>query len=111
MDTVMADLLADYRYWWAPCSTPPWRPSVPREVRPHCGTWYALPAPLPTTAQWALVHTAFAPGRVLYTKSQAAAESLYAQIALADHPHVRLVPVAALEATLDRLLPPPRVAR
>ena len=53
-----------------------------RETRPHCGTWYPLPAPIPTTATWALVHMAFRPGRVLYVKSRAAGLAMLGKMPL-----------------------------
>jgi len=91
-----------YERWWNPCLIPP-PPPLPRSVRPHCGVWVPLQAPIPKTARWALVH--IGEGRIRYAKTQATAISMCEDVALGDHPHVYLVPVRVGEtATLDALL-------
>lgn len=91
-----ASLAEAYQYWWQPRQRPsvyyPWQRVAP-PPRPHCGMWYRLPAEIPATATWALVHLAFRPGRILFAKSREAADAFLANLALVDHPHVRRIPV------------------
>jgi hypothetical protein len=97
---------ATYGHWWYPRQALPCPPRrVARPRQPHCGTWYPVTAPIPVTARWALVHSR--ERRIRYATSQAAAIRMQEEIALADHPHVSLVPVCrddtrALRAFLQR---------
>lgn len=82
-----------YARWWdPPVAHRPWYARVPTTPRPHCGTWYGTTAPIPATARWAVVHVV-RPGRVRYARSRDAGAAMVEGIALADHPHVYLVPV------------------
>lgn len=90
-------LLQAYQHWWSPRTRPaPYVPPPPREVTPHCNTWYPRSAPRPPTARWALVQGQWPPGLVIYYKSREAAVWRFEELPYADHPHVRLVPVERL---------------
>lgn len=86
-----------YQRWWDPRRRPAYLPAwlaPPQDPPPpHCGRWYPVDEPVPATAQWALVYLG-RPPRVLYAKSHGAALSFFGELALRDHPHVRLVPVS-----------------
>ena len=86
-----------YQRWWDPQRRPvylhAWLAPPRDPPPPHCGCWYPVEVAIPSTAQWALVYLG-RPPRVLYTKSHAAALSFFGELALRDHPHVRVVPVS-----------------
>lgn len=89
-----------YQGWWEPTYRPPFReqaPWLPRARPPKCHRWYDMPAPIPHTAQWALVYATHRPLRVIYYKTRQAALSKLEELPFADHPHVRLISVAALK--------------
>jgi hypothetical protein len=108
-------VLEAYTHWWDPTRLPKQYVSfVPvsvgsgrraylsgRPPPPHCGTWYALEAPLPRTARWAILHCAHPPYRILYATSREAALNMLGEMSLRDHPHLRLV---AVDARLPEVL-------